>query len=142
MTETPDTTPEPTTNTPGGENTVAEAKKYRQRAQAAEAERDELRARLDTLQRAEVERIAADTLADPADLWTTGTTITDYLTEEGNIDNDKITTTITELVRAKPHWQKPQPTVPNASEVRGDDEIKGGDPTPTFTDAFKPKNQR
>lgn len=96
---TTDPTPEPTA-VPDDENPVTgESKtasnreaKYRRQLRETEAARDALAARLETMQRAEVERIAAAKLKVPGTLWQLGTTLADMLDEEGNVDPDKVTT--------------------------------------------------
>src|ERR1700758_3047520 len=60
-----------------------EAAKYRRRLRETEAERDALRGRVETMQRNEIQRMAADRLADPADLWRDGAKVSDLLNEGG-----------------------------------------------------------
>lgn len=87
-TEPPATEPTPPTDeAPGAAG--AEAAKYRRALRTAEAERDALTTRLEALQRAEVERLAADKLSQPAALWALGTNLTDCLDDDGNVDPTK-----------------------------------------------------
>lgn len=137
MSETTDTTPETTTATAETSDATAEApeateargsneaRAYRKRAQEAEAERDSLRERLSTMQRNEIERMAGDKLVDPTDLWATGATVNDYLDADGNLDPDKLNTSIGVILEAKPHWRQ-RSGLPNAREVQGGEEIRGG----------------
>ena len=67
-----------------------EAAKWRRRLRDAEAERDALAARLDGLQRAGVESIAAEVLSKPAGLWAAGTQLADLLDESGAVDRGKV----------------------------------------------------
>ena len=67
----------------------AEAAKYRRQLRDTETERDALRERVHTLQRAEVEQLAAH-LAKPAALWASGTTLDDLLDDAGNVDAAKV----------------------------------------------------
>lgn len=83
---------------------VKEARKYRRRAQTAEAERDTLKARLETLQRGEVERLVADRLADPADVWRDGATLDALLDDDGNIDPKRVDDLTKTLLAAHAHW--------------------------------------
>lgn len=69
-----------------------EAAKYRTRLRAAEAERDALATRVQSLQRAEAERLAGEHLAKGAALWAGGTELADLLDVDGNLDTAKIAT--------------------------------------------------
>ena len=64
--------------------------RYRTQLRATEAERDGLAARIETMQRAEVERLAADVIGKPAALWATDTTLADLLDDDGQVDPDKV----------------------------------------------------
>ena len=76
--------------------TGAEAAKYRRRLRETEAERDALAARVEALQRAEVERVAADTLARPEALWAAGTDLAALLTEDGAVDPEAVAQAVTD----------------------------------------------
>ena len=68
-----------------------EAARYRTRLRETEAERDQLRERLERYERAEVERLAsAAGLAVPADLWALGTQIEHCRAEDGSIDAETV----------------------------------------------------
>ena len=67
----------------------AEAAKYRRRLREAEGERDALAGRLENMQRAEAERLAAEHLAKGAGIWTT-TALSDVLDDDGNVDPDRV----------------------------------------------------
>jgi hypothetical protein len=89
-----------------------EAARYRRQAREAQAERDSLAvergllaARLEHLQRAEVERLVANTLHDPTDVWREGITLDALLDVDGNIDLRKVTEAVAEIVSAHPHWK-------------------------------------
>ena len=91
---------------PQSEDTPEEPKgreaRYRTRLRAAEAERDQLAARLTELQTSEIRRLAAD-LADPQDLFVvTCTTVLDYLDDNGNVDPAAVTEAVTDLLRTRP----------------------------------------
>ncbi|MFA7511858.1 MAG: hypothetical protein WCZ29_15370 [Mycolicibacterium vanbaalenii] len=123
-------------------DTVKEAKKYRQRAQAAEAERDTLRTRLESMQRNEVERLAAEHLKDGTDLWRDGAQLADLLDDDGNIDPDKITDVTQTLVTAHPHWRKLAPAAPPASIVTATDKIAPGEKQATWSDLLQGRNTK
>lgn len=74
-----------------------EAAKYRRRLRDAEGERDTLRTRLETLQRTEAERLAAQHLAKGTALWAGGATLDDLLDDDGNLDAEKVTTRAQEV---------------------------------------------
>lgn len=152
MSETTDTTPETTETADTSDATTGapeatddrgsnEARKYRKRAQEAEAERDSLRERLSTMQRNEIQRMAGDKLVDPTDLWATGATVDDYLDDDGNLDPDKLDTAIGVILEAKPHWRQ-KSGLPNAREVQGGEEIRGGYEDRSFSSAFRPRDRR
>ncbi|MEU7764355.1 hypothetical protein AB0B25_04450 [Nocardia sp. NPDC049190] len=97
-----------------------EAAKYRRQLRDTEAERDSLRERVTTYERAEVERLVADHLADPADLWVSGVELDALRGKDGAIDQDKVKTAVAELLEQRPHWQKRlKPLAPPASLVSG-----------------------
>jgi len=80
-----------------------------EREQWAE-ERGLMRARLDHMQQGEAERIAAEHLADPADLWRDGLDLDQLRDEHGDIDPGKVTTAVNELTAKHPHWKRPTPS--------------------------------
>lgn len=93
--QTPETNPttDPETTTPEAEATDTETgsrreAKYRRELRATEAERDTLRTQVETLRRAEAERMSG--LAKGAALWATGVTIDDLLGDDGHLDPDKV----------------------------------------------------
>jgi len=82
-----------------------EAAKYRRQLRETETERDALRGRVETMMKAEVERLAATDLAAPADLWLTGTALPDLLDDDGNVDAGKVTDTIQRIIGDRPSWR-------------------------------------
>lgn len=84
-----------------------EAKKYRKRAQAAEAERDQLRTRLDTLQRAEVGRLASthgEKIHNTEDLFEIGgVVLEDLKDDDGNLDPAKVAASLEALHTERPY---------------------------------------
>jgi hypothetical protein len=123
----------------GGDPVGAREQRYRQRAQAAEAERDGLAALVEGFQRAEVQRLAADVLADPGDLWLDGAQLSDLLDDSGRVDPGKFAGVVDRLLAAHPHWRKPLapysgPLHSGAANARAIDS-----PAPSFQSAFGPK---
>lgn len=69
----------------------AEAARYRVRLRESEAANAALTERLATLQRAEVERIAASTLSRGDAIWLAGTELSDMLDDAGNVSANLVT---------------------------------------------------
>lgn len=83
-----------------------EAARYRRRLRDTEAEVDRLRQVVDGHNRQTVERLAADRLTDPQDLWTAGVDLEQLVGDDGNVDPDTVAATIDEVLEGKPHWRK------------------------------------
>lgn len=64
--------------------------KYRERLRETEAERDTLRATVESMQRREVERLTAEHLVKPGSLWTVGVKLEDLLDDDGAVDAEKV----------------------------------------------------
>lgn len=78
-----DTVPRPD----AGRDAAKDAGKYRKQAREAEAERDTLRSRLETLQRQQVQTMAAEAgLQKPDAVWASGASLADCLDEDGQVD--------------------------------------------------------
>ncbi|MGP4054286.1 hypothetical protein ACTWP6_05595 [Mycobacterium sp. 4D054] len=77
-----------------GDGPGREAAKYRRRLRAAEAERDRLAGQVESLQRAEVERLAAGADLRPAALWASGPDLADLLSDDGTVDASKVSAAI------------------------------------------------
>ncbi len=87
-----------------------EAARYRRSLRDTEAERDNLRGRLDVLQRAEVERIAtADGLAVPGDFWLAGVDLAELLDDGGNVALGKVREAVAAILVDRPHWRRAAP---------------------------------
>lgn len=95
-----------TTEAPEGDTPAdspnAEAARYRVKLREAETQRDHLQERVDTLQRAELARLATEhRMHNPEDL---GLDLDDVRTESGDLDHDKITAHIEQLKADRPHY--------------------------------------
>lgn len=114
-----------------------EAAKYRMRLREAEADRDKLRAALDTAHRTEVERIVTGEggLADGADLWRSGLTLDDLRDGEGALDTKKVEAARDHVLAEHPHWRK-SPTPDQDGGVR---ELPPDTSGPSFGEAIKRK---
>ena len=115
-----DATPDADTGQGGDERTAAnrEAAKYRRQLREAEAQRDQLGARLATMQRSQAEALAREHLADGADMFRDGLELSALLDNDGNLDPAKVTEAARAAHKAHPHWGAPQPQKRNPS-MRG-----------------------
>ena len=115
----------------------------RERAAELETERDKLAGRVEALQRAEVERLAAQVLAQAEDLFAVGgVKLEDVLDDEGNVDPDAVAAMAAALVDQRPGLSV------NAEIKRGyadwghsrtknnDLHAPGGTGAPSWSDAF------
>lgn len=112
--------------------------KYRERLRETEAERDQLRATVETMQRREVERLAAEHLVKPASLWTVGTDLASLINEDGTVDPERVAAAAKDA-RQQHGLEDPQsarrrgPVVPR----EGSSVTSGGHKNSSWTDAFK-----
>jgi hypothetical protein len=122
---------------PEGKNPLhAEAAKYRTRLRETEAERDALTARVAKLQTAELTRLAAEHLDTPGDLYAlTGTTLADYLGEDGELDAEAVADAVAGLLATRPGLRKRQAAVDPSQGHHG-----GGRPksTPSWGNLLQP----
>jgi hypothetical protein len=96
----------------GPESPSREAARYRVRAREAEAARDELAKRVETLLTREAERIAAKHLAQPADLFTlSGKSVKDFVGEDGDVDAELVVRAANELLGTRPGLGRNHPAV-------------------------------
>lgn len=109
-----DNEPEPSPAEPDTDDSGDDGKsRYRRRAQAAEAERDQLREQLDAVRR----QIAEDAcgLAKPAGMWAAGVDVNDLFTDDGRLDRDRLSASVTDAVDRlgltwAPRTPKPDPS--------------------------------
>ena len=69
-----------------------EAAKYRRQLRDVEAERDNLHAQIDKMQRAQVEDALEGKLDKPSSFWLADHKPADFYTEDGELDSDKLNT--------------------------------------------------
>lgn len=96
---------EPTTTEPDEQpkGPAAEAARYRRQLRDTEGERDGLRTRVETFQRRDAERVAAEHLADPGDLFTVGgVQLADLLDEDGEVDHERVTEAARAVIATRP----------------------------------------
>ena len=84
----------------------AENKGLRARAKGAEDQLTSLQARVESMQRDEITRIAGDYLRDGTDIFTGGASVADFLDDDGDVDRDVVGASTAELVAERPHWAK------------------------------------
>jgi hypothetical protein len=91
-----------------------EAAGYRRRLRETEQDRDRLAGNLEAMQRAEVERLAADglrALGDGGDLWRAGTELADVLDPDtGAVDPVRVDTARAAVLDQHPHWAASVPS--------------------------------
>ena len=88
-----------------------EAKNLRARLRAKEADYEKLSTQLAAAQRRDAERVAAETLVDPQDLWlhTDAETQQSFVDEEfGAIAADNVVAAAKRVIAQRPHLAKPQ----------------------------------
>ncbi|MFI6779105.1 hypothetical protein [Nocardia sp. NPDC050412] len=95
-----------------------EAAKWRKQLRTVETERDSLIERVTAYERAEVERLAADKLTDPADLWVSGADLETFRGEDGAIDAAKVRAAVDGVLESHPHWKRATRTRPPAGSLK------------------------
>lgn len=112
-------------------------RRYREQLRAAEAERDTLRRTVETMQRTEVERLAAEHLTKPAALWTAGVELASLVGEDGTVDADRVLAAAQDA-RQQLGLEDPQaklrrgPVVPREGTT-----VQSGGKSSSWNDAFK-----
>lgn len=111
--------------------------RYRVQLREAEADRDRLRGLVESMQRAEIERLASPRLADPRDLWYRSMSVADMLDGDGRVDPAKVDGAVSGLLEQHAHWASPRARY--KGELRsGASERPIAPTTPTWKDAFAP----
>jgi hypothetical protein len=84
-----------------------EAAGRRRELRTVQAERDQLRGRVDASDRAEAERLAGARMADPSDLWSMdGVDLANFRDEDGVLVPELVAQSVSEVLERKPHWRK------------------------------------
>lgn len=86
-----------------------ESQRLRDRLHAAELDAERAITQLGAMQHAEIERLAAEHLVDPGDVWRAGT---DFTNDLGEVDPEAIAEAAHALTAEKPHLAKPQSAPP------------------------------
>lgn len=96
-----------------------EAANYRRRLRDVETERDTLRGRVDDLERADVERIAANAgMSVPADVWLLIPGL-EELRSDGHLNPDAVRERVTTILRERPSWRRPRPDYGSGARGNG-----------------------
>lgn len=104
----------------GSRKASREAARYRTALRAAEAERDALTARVETMQRAEAERMASARLSVGGDLFDVGRLeLAALLDDDGNVSPDAVREAVTALVRTRPGLAAAPPRAPRPDPSQG-----------------------
>ena len=122
-------------------NLRSENSALRQRMKAAEESFEQANTHLTAMRRNEVERLAADHLVDPSDLWNAHDDVNGFLTDDGTIDVGKVAEAAQGIVSAKPHLaaEKKASPPPSARPIEG---LRSGTrpdavtTTPTWSEAI------
>ncbi|HZE17652.1 MAG TPA: hypothetical protein VE197_19215 [Mycobacterium sp.] len=113
--------------------------KYRTQLRAAEGERDALRARLDTRDRADVERDVQGKLIDPKDLWAAGVKLDDVRNDDCEIDPELVDQACARCVGQQPRWGVPtvSPAAPATAVTFGAEKPNQEAEQPTWQGVFQ-----
>lgn len=135
-TTTTETPAEPTTEDAPKVNKEA---RYRVERNEARGERDALAQQVERMQRAEVERLAAGGLSHPADLFSlSGNDVADYLTEDGDVDAEKVAADLAAILAERPGLRKQMPGYDPTQGYGGRPQAKR---EPTLADLLKAPTQ-
>jgi hypothetical protein len=119
----------PEVETPGS-HPNSEAAKYRVRAREAETALAEAQARIETLLRADIERVAGESLAMAGDFWIHGNDVDSYLTDGCLVDAERVRADAKLLVTERPGLRKSQSAT---DPTQG---LGGNPPTPPATPSW------
>jgi hypothetical protein len=85
-----------------------EAANYRRQLRSVERERerDALREQVDRRDRGDAERLAGQTMASGADLWTGGIELASLRDEDGALSPERVEQAVSDVLAQRPHWRK------------------------------------
>lgn len=112
-----------------------EAAAYRVRAKEAEQKLTAAEERINSLLTKEVERLAADSLSQPGDLFAlSGNELADYLDDDGNVDAERVAADVAELLAERPGLRRGP--VPGHDPTQGTGGRPAGKNTPSWSALF------
>lgn len=107
------------------EKPMPREQRYRLELRAAEAQRDALADRVERMQTRELERIAGESISNPADLLKlTGKSVADFIGEDGELDTELVTEAATELLSSRPGLKKNAPAFDPTQGLGGNGQPK------------------
>lgn len=84
--------------------------RYRVERNEARAALEAAQERITRMQRAAIERLAADGMSHPADLFSlSGNDVADYLTEDGEVDAEKVAADVAAVLAERPGLKRMMP---------------------------------
>ena len=115
----PDTTED--TGTDDASKARRESAKWRKQYRASEVEKTVLQARIEQMTRNEIQRLAAEHLADGNDIWRDEPVdIAELCDDLGMPDPSRVREHVEGLIASHPHWARRRPATPPASTVTSD----------------------
>lgn len=114
--------------------------RYVQERDTARAELATAATRIERMQRAEVERLASERLSMGGDLFINGNEVSDYLTETGEVDADKVAADVAAVLAERPGLGKYSPAF-DPSIGTGGRPPQDQPRLPTMVDLFKSSTQ-
>ncbi|KMO68899.1 hypothetical protein [Mycolicibacterium obuense] len=138
-TESPETPEGDTPGTPeteSGNQGLADARdRYRAERDTARDELTAATARIERMQRREIERLASSGLAHASDLFTlSGNELADYLDQAGYVDSDRVAADVAAILAERPGMRKPARAVDPAQGLGG--KLLRKKSEPSFSDLF------
>lgn len=103
----------------GTERPMPREQRYRLQLREAEAQRDALAQRIEAMQRMDIERVAAELLAQGSDIFMAGADVSEFLNDEGGIDYDRVRASSRELAKDRPGLSKNAPAFDPTQGIGG-----------------------
>jgi hypothetical protein len=120
------------------ESPNAEAARYRVRLREAEQEVGHLRGRIETMQRADVERQLAGRVAQPADIFEIGgVDLADLLDDDGNVVPELVDTAVFGLLESRPGLAYQEPPAAGPSTFGMGKHRPTAEPGPSWGDVIR-----
>jgi hypothetical protein len=122
--------------TPDPNKSLVEAnRRYVGERDAAREALSAAEARIEAMNRREINRLAGEHLSVGEDLFISGNEVSDYLTESGDVDADKVAADVAAVLAERPGLRKATPGYDPSQGLGG---LGPRRPEPTMADLFKP----